>query len=147
MVFAGLLAALPCSAAQWHRVSQNAGTGATISVDESSLSGKNYMAKGWVRVDFLAPRERDGVKLSGYAAEWQANCQNHTYWPSQSFGYRPDNVEPFVLYNTSQQWQSPVPGSDEDAAMDVLCDETKSLVGKVVDKAGEWFHQYVEGNK
>lgn len=147
MVFSALLAALPCSAAQWHVVSQNTETGATVSVDEATLSARQYVATGWVRIDYLAPRERDGVSLSGYTALWQTNCQNRTYWPSDSFGFRPDSVEPVRLYNSAQQWQSPVPGGDEAVAVDALCEETKSLIGKAIDKAGEWFHQYVEGNK
>jgi hypothetical protein len=144
---AALLMATPCGAVQWHEIKENLDTGATVSVDESSVHGKDYMAWGWVRVDFPVPRERDGFNLKGYAAEWQANCRNHTYWPSQSLGFRPDEAAPVMLYNTSQQWFSPIPGSDEDAAMDALCEETKSIVGKVIDKGGELFHQYVEGIK
>lgn len=147
MALLGFLAALPCSAAQWHEVSRNSETGATVSLDESTLSARQYIATGWVRIDYLAPRDRDGVSLNGYAAQWQANCQNRTYWPSVSFGFRPDNVEPVRLYNLAQQWQSPVPGGDEAVAVEALCEETKSLVGKAIDKVGEWFHEYVEGDK
>lgn len=125
----------------------NTESGATVSVDKASLSARQYVAKGWVRIDFLAPHEHDGVNLSGYAALWQANCRNHTYWPSESYGFRPDNPEPVRLYSMAQEWQSPVPGGDEAVAMDALCEETKSLVGQVIDQAGEWFHQYVEGDK
>lgn len=147
MVFSALLAALPCSAAQWHVVSLGTETGATVSVDQASLSAKQYIATGWVRIDYQAPHARDGMSLSGYAALWQANCQNQTYWPSDAFGFRPGKPDPVRLYSVEQQWQSPMPGSDEAVAMKALCEETKSLVGKVIDQAGEWFHEYVEGDK
>jgi len=146
-MMAALVSASPCGAAEWHEVSRNSDTGATISVDDSSVSGKQYIAKGWVRIDYLSPRERDGQRLTGYAAQWQANCQNHTYWTSESYGFRPDKAEPVRLYRTDQEWQPVFPGGDESVALEALCEETKSLVGKVIDKAGELFHEYVEGIK
>jgi hypothetical protein len=141
------LTALPCSAQQWHVVSLGTKTGSTVSLDRDSASARKYIAKGWMRIDYPAPRERDGVRLTGYAAMWQVNCNNHTYWSSDSVGFRTDNLEPIRLYNLEQQWQSPAAGTDEFVAMESMCEETESLFSKVVDQAGEMFHQYVDGDK
>ena len=140
------LAAPVCHAQQWSVAALSTDSGATVSIDEDSVCVRKYIAKGWVRIDYQAPRDHDSVRLTGYAALWQANCQNHTYWASESTGFRDKNQEPVKLYNTEQQWQSPSPGGDEDVAMEALCAGTKSLYTRVRDKAGDWFHQYVEGD-
>ncbi len=133
------LLALPSAAAQWHVISLHTDAGSTVSLDSASVSSKDYIANGWVRIEYQAPRMRDGQNLTGYVAQWQANCQSLTYWTTDSFGFRPKGQDSVRLYITSQEWQSPMPGSDEAVALTALCDDAKSWIDKAVDKAGELF--------
>ena len=141
-----LVLALPCAAAKWHVVALHTSAGSTVSVDNASLDTKDYIVSGWVRIDYDAPRLRDGQNLTGYVAQWQANCQEHTYWTADSFGNRPKGMESIRLYGADQEWQSPMPGSDESIALAAMCEETKSYidkgldaVDKVMEKAGNLF--------
>ena len=102
-----VLLVLPCQAASWREVATAPASGATVSVDTASLDSREYIASGWIRVDYPEPREKSGYLLNGYSAKWQTNCKDRTYWVSDAWGYRPDAADAVRLYSANQRWLTP----------------------------------------
>lgn len=130
------LLALPTQAARWRQVGVAPASGARVEVDDASLDSHEYVATGWIRVTYPAPRKKYGVPLQAYHAHWQVNCENHTYWMSDAWGYGPDLADPVPLSSGTQSWLTPAPDSEEAVAADALCQETRSLFDKVIEGIG-----------
>lgn len=130
------LLALPALAARWREVGVAPASSARVAVDDASLESREYVATGWIRVVYPAPRKKYGVTLQTYQARWQVNCENHTYWVSDAWGYGPDLAEPVALSSGSQSWLTPAPDTEEEVAADALCQAAQSLFGQMIEGIG-----------
>ncbi|MCX7627511.1 MAG: hypothetical protein N2Z69_03760 [Methylophilaceae bacterium] len=140
--FAGM-----CLAANWREVGSFPDTGVRVLVDDGSLSiDHDVIVKGWVRIEYMAPRERDGLLLSAYSSQRMAHCENGRFWVGEGWGMVPDKAEPVRIYATSQEWRLPAPDSEDEIAYHALCYEARSLWGRVWDKIKQGLTRMGEGS-
>jgi len=134
LLLAATMFSLPAHAAKWREVGEVPETGTIVSVDESSLIvDHDTIVKGWVRLEYDKPRERDGYKVDAIATQRMVNCEVNRHWQMEEWGYR-NNADPVRLYSTSQEWQTPAPDSDSEVASAVLCNAGKSIFGVIWDQ-------------
>lgn len=132
--------ALPALAANWREVGSFPETGVRVLVDDATLSvDHDVVVKGWVRVEYMAPREHDGLQLIAYTSLRMAHCENGRFWVMEGWGTLPDKAEPVRLYTTSQEWRLPLPDSEDELAYQALCYEARSLLGVLWDKIRQGF--------
>ncbi|TSA50589.1 MAG: hypothetical protein D4R48_01155 [Nitrosomonadales bacterium] len=133
-----LVLLLPCAlhAAQWREVPSTI-PNIIVYIDPSSISVTDYVVKGWVRFDYRVPQEYQGKQLIGESSERMVNCRERTFWVMDGYGQPKGGGDPIRVYSTAEYWTTPAPDSRDEAAYTALCEESKSLIGNIVDKAGE----------
>lgn len=128
------LASLPATAAQWREVGQVPDRDTAVSVDDASMAvDHDTIVDGWVRFEYGKPQNRDGQKLNAYVSHRMVNCAINRYWLMDSYGTR-STGEQVRLYSELQEWQMPPPDSEDEIASAALCNEAKSIFGKLWDK-------------
>lgn len=140
-----LAIAVPCQAATWREVGGFPDKGMKVFVDDASLAvDHDYIVKGWVRMEYMAPREHDGMQLSAHSSLRMTDCENGRYWVSEGWGYLPDKTDPVRLYASAQEWQVPAPDSEDEIAYRALCYEARSMLGILWDKIKQGFSRIGE---
>jgi hypothetical protein len=108
-----------------------------VSIDPASIIVTDYVVKGWIKFDYRVPREHQSKLLVEESSERMVNCQEHTFWVIEGYGQPKGGGDPIRIYSTAEYWTTPSPDSKDEVAYIGLCQESKSLMGKIIDNAVE----------